>query len=147
MAEKVILTDSDAARIEELTTGIGRIPDPDRMTLLRLREKLKRAVVVPWHAVDKGIVTVQSRVIVRDQNSGQTLTYTLVFPEEADYRAGRISVTAPIGAAILGHREGDIIEWEGAVASLRLQIQKVLYQPEASAVRGVGKDNDHVSLA
>lgn len=102
---------------------------------MRLREKLKRALVVPWHAVERGVVTVLSRVIVRDENSGQTLTCTLVFPEEADYRVGRISVTAPIGAAILGHREGDIVEWEGTIGVLRLQIQKVLYQPEAAAVR------------
>lgn len=135
MREQVVLTNSDVARIEELIANSDRTRDPDRPTLVRLREKLKRALVVPWHAVERGVVTVLSRVIVRDENSGQTLTCTLVFPEEADYRAGRISVTAPIGAAILGHREGDIVEWEGTIGVLRLQIQKVLYQPEAAAVR------------
>ncbi len=134
MADRVILTDSDAARIEDLTTNWGLTRGADRMTYLRLRQKLKHAQVVPWNAVERGVVTVRSRVVVRDGNSGQTLTCTLVFPEEADYEAGRISVTAPIGAAILGQREGDLVEWEGAVGILRIQIQKVLYQPEAAAV-------------
>ncbi len=136
MAERVVLTEADAARIEDLTAGIGLTRGPDRVTLLRLRQKLKRALVVPWHAVEPEVVTVHSRVIVRDGDSGESLTCTLVLPGEADYEAGRISVTAPIGAAILGHREGDIVRWEGPVGILRIQIVKVLHQPEAAAVGG-----------
>lgn len=131
--DRVFITDIDAARLQDLTASLDGIRGEDRMTILLLRKKLKGATVVPWHAMRVDVVTMQSRVILRDENSGQTLTCTLVFPEEADYSAGRISVFAPIGAAILGLREGSLAEWEGSVGTLRLRIKKVLHQPEAAA--------------
>nr|WP_211285264.1 GreA/GreB family elongation factor [Sporomusa acidovorans] len=52
------------------------------------------------------------------------MVYTLVYPEEADILAGKISVLAPIGMAILGYREKDRGEW----ATIR-------YKPPSQAFR------------
>jgi regulator of nucleoside diphosphate kinase len=58
--------------------------------------------------------------------------YSLVFPKDFDIDAGNISVLAPIGTAILGYREGDIVEWPVPSGIRRIRIEKILYQPEAS---------------
>lgn len=134
MGDRIVLTESDATRLRELTADLQGFRGTDRITARRLRQMLDYAKIVPWQSVEREIVTVLSRVFVRDENSGQRLSFELVFPEAADYRTGRISVLAPIGAAILGHREGEIVEWEGSVGALRLRILKVLYQPEAVAI-------------
>jgi regulator of nucleoside diphosphate kinase len=81
----------------------------------------------------------QSRVRVRDLGSGQDTVYTLVFPREADVNAGRLSVLAPIGTALLGYRQGDEIEWPVPGGLRRLKVMKVLFQPEAAGVSGLGE--------
>jgi regulator of nucleoside diphosphate kinase len=57
--------------------------------------------------------------------------YTVVFPSEADLAARRISVLAPVGTALIGYRAGDVIEWATPGGTRRLQIEAVLFQPEA----------------
>jgi regulator of nucleoside diphosphate kinase len=74
-----------------------------------------------------------STVRVRDVASGRSMVYTLVFPSEADLVQGRLSVLAPVGTALLGFRSGDVVEWPVPGGVRRLQIEKVLFQPEAAA--------------
>lgn len=48
-----------------------------------------------------------SRVVVEDQQSGERITYRLVFPEEADPAKGNVSMSSPIGRSLLNRRPGD----------------------------------------
>jgi transcription elongation factor GreA len=48
-----------------------------------------------------------SRVEVEDSPSGERMTYRLVFPEEANPAKGHVSLTSPIGKALLNRRPGD----------------------------------------
>jgi regulator of nucleoside diphosphate kinase len=73
-----------------------------------------------------------SRVRLRDLDSGEKMQISLVYPSAADASAKKVSVLAPIGTAILGYRTGDTIEWEVPAGVRRLKIEDVLYQPEAS---------------
>jgi regulator of nucleoside diphosphate kinase len=43
-----------------------------------------------------------------------------------------VSVFSPVGTAILGFREGDRIHWPGTDGHISIEIEKVLYQPEAA---------------
>ncbi|HEX2561736.1 GreA/GreB family elongation factor [Phenylobacterium sp.] len=54
-----------------------------------------------------------STVSYLDHASGQNRTVTLVLPHEADIDQGRLSVTAPAGAALLGLSAGDVFSWRG----------------------------------
>jgi regulator of nucleoside diphosphate kinase len=74
----------------------------------------------------------RSRVSVRDMVSGDLASYTLCYPVEADFDAGRLSVLAPIGAALLGYREGDVVERPVPGGVRVLKIEKLLHQPEAA---------------
>ena len=78
------------------------------------------------------MITMRSKVRLKDLVSGETNVYSLVFPTEADYSEGKISVLAPIGTAILGYKRGDTIEWPVPSGLRRLKVDKVLYQPEAA---------------
>jgi regulator of nucleoside diphosphate kinase len=56
---------------------------------------------------------------------------TLVYPRDLDGSAGRISILAPVGSALLGLRVGQQIEWPALHGtSVRVRIVEVLYQPE-----------------
>ncbi|MGH7229846.1 MAG: GreA/GreB family elongation factor [Nitrospiraceae bacterium] len=74
-----------------------------------------------------------SRVRFKDLDTTQDKVYTLVFPFEAKLEQQKISVLAPIGTAILGYRVGDTVEWLALGGTRKVQIEEILYQPEAEA--------------
>jgi regulator of nucleoside diphosphate kinase len=73
-----------------------------------------------------------SRVRLLDLDTRIAVEYTLVYPGESDLAKGKISVLAPVGAAMIGYREGDEIEWNVPGGRRRFKVEAVLYQPEAA---------------
>jgi regulator of nucleoside diphosphate kinase len=57
-------------------------------------------------------------------------------PEEADPTLFKVSVLAPVGLAVLGHRVGDTVEWPVPAGSQRLKVLALLYQPEDAGEYG-----------
>ena len=73
-----------------------------------------------------------SQVRVRDPKSDEVGTYTLVYPDAADITDGKLSVLAPMGAALLGARQGQVVKFETPGGVRRLKVLKILYQPETA---------------
>ena len=61
-------------------------------------------------SIPSGVVAYGSKVTVEDLEEGEETVYNLVFPEEADAGAGRISLGSPLGRALLNRSVGDEIE-------------------------------------
>jgi regulator of nucleoside diphosphate kinase len=76
-----------------------------------LERELARAAVVPDAEFNPHIARIGSKVVYRDETSGQTLSVTLAWPGDADIRQRSISVLTSIGAALLGMRPGMTIDW------------------------------------
>ncbi len=133
MAERAIyITDFDMERLRKLLEGSRSWSERDREYLQKLEEELDRAVVVASHDVPSDVVTMNSQVRVRDLDADSEMVFRLVFPADADYEKGKISVLAPIGTALIGYRAGDVVEWAVPSGVRRLKIESVLYQPEAA---------------
>jgi regulator of nucleoside diphosphate kinase len=98
----------------------------------RLRLELGRGQRVAPRHVPSGVVTMNSRVRIRDVGTDRPETYTLVFPHEADISRGRLSVLAPLGTAMLGAAIDDVIELDTPGGVRRIKVEKILYQPEAA---------------
>jgi len=77
----------------------------------RLLEELERAEVLPSEQVPANVVNIGSKMIYRDEDTGQNHSAVLVFPGEADISQQRISVLTPVGAALIGLSEGQSINW------------------------------------
>ena len=68
-----------------------------------------------------------------ERETGAEREATLVYPKDASATEGRISILAPVGAALIGLRAGDSIDWPMPNGrSKRLRIVSVLWQPEAA---------------
>lgn len=67
---------------------------------------------------------------VRDLDAHETMTFRVVFPRAANAAAGRISVLAPLGMAVLGRKVGEDVTWHTPGGLRRLRVDRVLYQPE-----------------
>ncbi len=90
---------SDLARLESVAGGTS------------LADELSKATVLPEERMPTNIVRMYSRVTYRDERSGERRIVELVLPEEADPTSGKVSVLAPVGSALLGLEEGEVIEW------------------------------------
>ncbi len=99
-------------------------------SLRSLQVELTRANVVNAEELPRDVVTMRSRVLIMLEDEEKEIT--LVYPNEANRSTGKISILSPIGTAIIGYREGDVINWLTPGGLKRIRIKKVLYQPEAS---------------
>lgn len=97
-----------------------------------LDEELSRAAVVEQTAIPPDIVTMNSTCRFRFIDTGEEREVTLVYPADADVDAGRVSVLAPIGTALLGLGAGQRITWTTPEGDRTLEIVAVRYQPEAA---------------
>jgi regulator of nucleoside diphosphate kinase len=128
----ISITDQDKTRLEELIAVAGEFGGHARKDLAALAQELAKAKIVPSREVRHDVVTMNSRVILRDLDSGDEMDYKLVFPKDANLDLGAVSVLAPIGTAILGYSKGDEIAWQVPAGLRRLQIKEIVYQPEAA---------------
>jgi regulator of nucleoside diphosphate kinase len=110
----------------------------DANHLAGLDQELAQAEVVASGEVAADVVTMHSTVRVRDLDGGTSAVYTIVFPVDADLARNRISVLAPIGTALIGYRAGDLLEWATPRGTRRLQIEEILFQPEAAGAVAAG---------
>ena len=132
----IVVTRPDLERLRTLLANVRAHRRWEEMHLLALADELESAEVVEPHCVPPDVVTMRSRVRVRDMVSGAAATYTISYPVEANLEAGRLSVLAPIGTALLGYREGDVIEWPVPGGVRVLKVEKLEHQPEAAARAG-----------
>ena len=106
--------------------------DAEWARIEELGAELNRATVVEIDKIPQDVVTMNSKVCVKDMDTGKDEIYQVVYPEDADIEQNRLSILAPIGTAILGYKVGDVIEWKVPAGLRRLKIKKILYQPEAA---------------
>lgn len=102
-----------------------RFPD----AAFALQAELDRArimPIVPPHVVQMGSV-VEFRSDVAPQKP-----VTLVFPQEADISAARISILTPIGAALIGLSPGQSIDWEARDGAVR-ELSVIRVEPPSGA--------------
>jgi len=128
----IYITELDHNRLSGLIARTGERNGVDREYLNKLEAELDRAEIVDPKDIPADVVTMRSKVRLKDLVSGESNTYSLVFPTEADFAEGKISVLAPIGTAILGYRQGDTIEWPVPSGLRRLKVEEILYQPESA---------------
>ncbi len=69
--------------------------------------KLGNARVIDPETVPKDSVRFANRVLLENLDSGEEIEYMIVGPDEADISKGKISVSSPVGLALLGKKPGD----------------------------------------
>lgn len=126
---EILVTESDYERLDAI---LRQLPTQNAVASL-LRRELDRAEIVESTEVPGDVVTMNSRVVLEDPETGERHHITLVYPSAADFDAERLSILAPVGAALLGLRPGQTIDWplpNGRVR--RIRVISVDWQPEAA---------------
>ena len=131
-AEKTtIITDAELTRLESMIRSLRGVGEPYGTHARELREHVRRARLVRAEEVEPDVVTMNSRVRVRDVDTEQASTFTLAYHGEAEMFGDRLTVLSPLGMVALGARVGDVLDWDVPPAvRRRLVVERILYQPE-----------------
>jgi regulator of nucleoside diphosphate kinase len=130
--KSIYVTANDIKRLQAQLEVAKRSQYYGSNDLKKLGAELNRATIVASADVPRDVITMNSKVHLVDLETREEMSYTLVFPDDADISQGKISVLAPIGTAMLGYRVGDTINWEVPAGVRRIKVLAILYQPEAA---------------
>lgn len=92
------------------------------LKIAKLEETLANARLIDESQLDTSKVLVLSTVKLKNKQNGMEMTYTLVAESEADLKAGKISVTSPIGKGLLGKKVGETAEISVPNGTLKFEI-------------------------
>ena len=120
MTTRPVVSTLDSTRLEPLLSSSWT-----DAPVLRLRSLMESARKVAPPRVPPDVVTMNSRVRVRYPGEDESEALELTFPD-----AGGLSVLSPLGAALLGAREGESVECAGGRVSRRVLVERIEYQPE-----------------
>lgn len=126
----LVISSYDKLRLLDL---LGRDRDLAKAeTAADLRGEVERGAVVRPEDVPPDVVTMNSRVRLRDVATGAEHTYTIVFPANADPVHGKLSILDKLAVELIGCRAGDVVTVGRGRTARRFAIEEILYQPEAA---------------
>ncbi|HSI76956.1 MAG TPA: GreA/GreB family elongation factor [Lunatimonas sp.] len=78
------------------------------------------------------VVTMNSKVKVKNLMLNKSFELELVYPDAVDVSNQKISIFSPIGASMFGHSQGSEFAWVGQNGKIKFTIEKIVYQPESA---------------
>ncbi len=103
----ILIPPVDYDRLLAMAEGTAK-RHPDAASFLM--QELNRASIMP-PGPDSDVVRMQSHVRFRDDSTGRVRNIQLVYPDQADPAANRISVLTPVGTALIGLSKGQSMPW------------------------------------
>jgi len=125
------MTEFDVRRLNALFQRFREQVRPPA-TLTALEREIAQAVAVKPEHIPATVVTMNSEVEVIDLMTQERSSVTVVFPSRAAIEDGRVSVSTPLGTALIGNREGAHVACHTARGPRKLRVERVLFQPEAA---------------
>lgn len=94
-----------------------------------LQSELRRAEIVEDQAITEKAIQLGSNFDIIDIATGKRLQYTLTYPKNANLAENKLSILSPLGVALIGFQEDQVIEWNLPAGTRKFKIEKVS-QPE-----------------
>lgn len=90
-----------------------------------LESQIAGARIVDESSIDTSKVSILTKVTVTNLNTKKQVTYQIVSETEADLKAGKISVTSPIGKGLLGKVAGEIAEVQAPAGIIKFKVENI----------------------
>lgn len=90
-----------------------------------LESQLASARIVDTNTIDTSKVSILTKVTITNISTKKTFTYQIVGEKEADLKAGKISVSSPIGQGLLGKAKGEIAEVNAPTGLIKFRIENI----------------------
>lgn len=126
----IYITEHDLKRLKKLLHDLPEKHLSGGFSLHELARELNRGVVVAPKDVPEHVITMNSRVLLRDVESGNNMTCWLVFPDKVDAVKNPVSILSSLGTAMIGYKVGDVFSWKSPDGTKQMEVLDILYQPE-----------------
>jgi len=93
--------------------------------IAQLEDLMSGARLLDETKIDTSIVSILSKVTIKNKKNGAAFTYMLVSEEEADLKAGKISTQSPIGKGLLGKKKGDSAKIKTPAGDIEFEIVSI----------------------
>jgi len=130
MEDKILITVNDYQRLAGLI-GFASLKEKMPEIVNRLTNKLKTAEKLAQQSISRSVVTMNSRIVLKELSLGRKASVTITYPQDADGREKKISVFSHVGLALLGRQVGDKVSWKIPSGVGHFEIMEIVYQPEA----------------
>ena len=90
--------------------------------IMLLEERVLHARVIEADDVDTSVVSIGSRVRLKDMDANETVEYHIVGSAEANPAEHKLSNESPVGRAIIGHKKGEVVEVSAPRGALKFKI-------------------------
>jgi regulator of nucleoside diphosphate kinase len=125
---KLKITESDSRRLTTLVLNSRTDGSSSEEKLNQLQRLLEKAEIVAPESIPANIVTMNSKLRLKDCKNGDDIVISLVFPNDAtvdkDFEDMKVSVLSPIGLSVFAREVGETVSEE-------IRVQEILFQPEA----------------
>lgn len=129
--KKILVTHFDYIRLKQMLSEYTKENKTDA-NLDDLLGEIERAQKVDSNQIPPNVVTMNSKIEIKNLDEIDFQEFQLVFPEDANTEGNQISILAPIATACLGYKVGDVIDWKVPRGVFQFQITGIKYQPEAN---------------
>lgn len=97
------------------------------LKIAKLEAVVGNARIFDQSLIDTSKVGILSTVKIKNIKNGMVVAYTLVSEEEADLKAGKISLASPFGKGLVGKKKGDVAEINAPAGMLQFEILDITY--------------------
>ena len=132
MKTDIIITELDYTRLCTIINISRQRQSTEFKNIEVLGSEIKRAKKIKSKKITPEFITMNSLIEVSDLETNRLMQLKLVYPGEADFKKGHISVLSPLGSALLGYKIGDTVSFAVPKGEKSVMINKILYQPEAN---------------
>ena len=130
--KKTILKKLDYLRIQKHIREARMKKTIEAVEAEKLVNELESATLLDPQEIPADVVTMNSVVKISFADEGRQQEFRTVYPDEADFRAKKVSIFSPVATALIGFRVGDLIEWMVPGGLKKIRIDGISYQPEAA---------------
>jgi regulator of nucleoside diphosphate kinase len=123
-----VIKESDCFNIKAIVNNLSPAEKTKEISILM--KEIYRATVLPDEQVADDIIQLNSTFEVKDVSTNQVLNFTLTVPKLANLAEKKLSIFTPLGAALIGFRQGMVIDWELPGGKKKLEILKVSSQSQ-----------------
>ncbi|MDD4143806.1 MAG: GreA/GreB family elongation factor [Prolixibacteraceae bacterium] len=131
MNSDIIITEKDYISLCELVRTEKNLNRTELNNLKFLGSEIRRAKRLKRKKPAPDFVTMNSEVEIIDLDTSKTMKLKLVYPGEADFRKGKVSVLSMLGSALLGYKAGSTISYSTPAGTKKVTIRSISF-PELS---------------
>jgi transcription elongation factor GreA len=90
-----------------------------------LESQIASSRIVDTNTIDTSKVSILTKVTITNLSTKKTVTYQIVGEKEANLKAGKISVSSPIGKGLLGKAKGEIAEVRAPTGIIKFKVENI----------------------